>query len=159
MEKYLKFNAVEDGCDIVHCITQEFDENSKGPRQEIVIPLAKFLEVEKEFDLLKGSCYSVYIEERPARKNVYIKQFLDGTSLPLNKHEITVCKIIVDNALIERKYDDLTKPPSSDEQVEEFIKSFFEETEEPIEQRNLLAEFFEELEQSEAPEGEATENS
>jgi len=158
MKKYLKFNALEDGCDIVHCITQEFDEESKRPRQEIVIPLAKFLEVEKEFDLLKGSCYSIYIEERPGRRGYYEKQFLDGSSMPLNKHEITVCKIIVDNALIERKYDDLTKPPSSDEQVEEFIKSFFEETEEPIEQRNLLAEFFEELEQSESSEEESTEN-
>ena len=41
----------------------------------------------------------------------------------------------------------LLKPPSVDEQVEDFIKQFFEEDDEQLEQKDFLAEFFEELEQ------------
>lgn len=43
-------------------------------------------------------------------------------------------------------YDEILKPPTIDEQVEDFIKEFFEEGDsEPLEQKDFLAEFFEEL--------------
>ena len=43
-------------------------------------------------------------------------------------------------------YDELLKPPTIDEQVEDFIKEFFEEGDsEPLEQKDFLAEFFEEI--------------
>ena len=44
-------------------------------------------------------------------------------------------------------YDEILRPPTVDEQVEDFIKEFFEnEEEEPLEQKDFLAEFFAELE-------------
>ena len=50
-------------------------------------------------------------------------------------------------ACIEETWDELLKPPSVDEQVEDFIKQFFEEEDEPLEQKDFLAEFFDELEE------------
>jgi len=47
-------------------------------------------------------------------------------------------------------WDELLKPPSVDEQVEDFIKQFFEEEDEPLEQKDFLAEFFDELEEEDA---------
>ena len=44
-------------------------------------------------------------------------------------------------------WDELLKPPSVDEQVEDFIKQFFEEEDERLEQKDFLAEFFDELEE------------
>ena len=48
---------------------------------------------------------------------------------------------------INEEWDELLKPPSVDEQVEDFIKQFFEEEDEPLEQKDFLAEFFKELEE------------
>ena len=45
------------------------------------------------------------------------------------------------------------KPPTVDQQVEDFIKEFFEDDEEePLEQKDFLAEFFAELEEEDKKE-------
>jgi len=51
-------------------------------------------------------------------------------------------------------HDDLVAPPSVDQQVEDFIKEFFEDdnlenldNEKPLDQKDFLAEFFAELEE------------
>ena len=49
---------------------------------------------------------------------------------------------------IAKMWDELLKPPSVDEQVEDFIKQFFEDEDEPLEQKDFLAEFFDELEEN-----------
>ena len=47
-------------------------------------------------------------------------------------------------------HDELLKPPSVDEQVEDFIKEFFENDEsEALEQKDFLADFFDEVAESE----------
>ena len=60
---------------------------------------------------------------------------------------------------LEEKYDELLAPPSVDQQVEDFIKEFFEsendpisefeniENDKPLDQKDFLAEFFAELEE------------
>ena len=65
----------------------------------------------------------------------------------MTEEEISFCIDVVKNASIEEIWDELLKPPSVDEQVEDFIKQFFEEEDEPLEQKDFLAEFFEELEE------------
>lgn len=67
-----------------------------------------------------------------------------------------LCKAIC----LDEKYDELLAPPSVDQQVEDFIKEFFESDEDnmtdlenidgdkPLEQKDFLAEFFAELEES-----------
>ena len=50
--------------------------------------------------------------------------------------------------MFEEEWDELLKPPTVDQQVEDFIKEFFEDDEEePLEQKDFLAEFFAELEE------------
>jgi hypothetical protein len=54
----------------------------------------------------------------------------------------------IKRACIDEEFDELLKPPTVDQQVEDFIKEFFEgEEEEPLEQKDFLAEFFAELEE------------
>ena len=55
---------------------------------------------------------------------------------------------------LKEVYDELLAPPSVDQQVEDFIKEFFEDEEDlddidndkPLDQKDFLAEFFAELE-------------
>jgi len=107
-------------------------------------PLDKFLEIEDGFTLLDGDVYFIYIEQ-PV--NVTTKSWLDGSIQILTKEEQTICDDIANKA-IAGSYDDLNKPPSNDEQVQKFIDEFFSETENtPVQQKDLLAEFFAEIEE------------
>ena len=63
-------------------------------------------------------------------------------------------KTFVKCACLNEDYDDLIAPPSVDQQVDDFIKEFFEDddlenlnNEKPLEQKDFLAEFFAELEE------------
>jgi hypothetical protein len=53
-----------------------------------------------------------------------------------------------ERACLNKEWDELLKPPTVDEQVEDFIKEFFDndEDDKPLEQKDFLAEFFAELE-------------
>ena len=56
-------------------------------------------------------------------------------------------------------WDELLKPPTVDQQVEDFIKEFFDEEEKdekPLEKKDFLAEFFQELEEEDKKEEEAS---
>jgi len=44
------------------------------------------------------------------------------------------------------EFDDLLKPPSIDDQIDNFIKEFFEEKDDSNNQKDFLAQFFEEIE-------------
>ena len=54
---------------------------------------------------------------------------------------------LIDRACINNEFDYLNAPPSVDEQVEDFIKEFFDEEEKPLEKRDFLEEFFAELDE------------
>ena len=75
------------------------------------------------------------------------KKDINNTLVPLTEDEIIFCVETVKKACIDELWDELLKPPSVDEQVEDFIKQFFEEEDEPLEQKDFLAEFFDELEE------------
>ena len=83
------------------------------------------------------------------------KKDINNIIVPLTEDEIEFCVDTTKQACIEELWDELLKPPSVDEQVEDFIKQFFEEDEEqPLEQKDFLAEFFEELEEEAKTESE-----
>lgn len=144
MGTYIKFNASDAGAGFVYCAMQEFTDEGKGPKKVVSIPLGKFLEDETDFTLLDGPCHRIYLEEP---LGVYEKHFLDGSIAILSEEEQNVCRQIVDRAM-NGSYDELLKPPSVDEQVDAFIKDFFEETDAPIKQKDFLEEFFNEIEQN-----------
>ena len=68
----------------------------------------------------------------------------------MSEEDIIWAKEFVIRACVEEEWDELLKPPTVDQQVEDFIKEFFEDDEEePLEQKDFLAEFFAELESEE----------
>ena len=102
----------------------------------------------KGLKILEGSCYSIYMEEKPEMQ-IYEKKFLDDTpNTDLTEEEKGYFREVVKRACVNEEWDELLKPPSVDEQVEDFIKEFFEDTEsEELEQKDYLEEFFKELEE------------
>ena len=96
--------------------------------------------------MVKGTITNIYYEQR-GDFIITEKKDINNTLVPLTEDEITFCVETVKKACIEETWDELLKPPSVDEQVEDFIKQFFEEEDEPLEQKDFLAEFFDELEE------------
>ena len=97
--------------------------------------------------MVAGIITNIYYEQRGAQV-ITEKKDINGLVIPLTDEEQEFCVSMAKEACINEKWDELLKPPSVDEQVEDFIKQFFEEDDEPLEQKDFLAEFFEELEQT-----------
>ena len=111
------------------------------------VPLNKLLEVETKLaEYLEGDTVGIYFEHASDRR-VEEKHYIDKTE-PVEpeiiEYVISLCK----RACEDKEFDELLKPPSIDEQVEDFIKEFFTDDEsEEIEQKDFLEEFFSELEE------------
>ena len=95
--------------------------------------------------MVAGTITNIYYEQR-GDFVVSEKKDINNDIVPLTEDEIIFCVETVKKACIDELWDELLKPPSVDEQVEDFIKQFFEEDDEPLEQKDFLAEFFDELE-------------
>ena len=145
----IKFNAFDTEGKLVYCSYRKFEKGEKGTQIERSLPFDKFIESENKLgEILEGSCYSVYMEEKPEMQ-IYEKKFLDDTpNTDLTEEEKGYFREVVKRAFVNEELDELLKPPSVDEQVEYFIKEFFEDTEsEELEQKDYLEEFFKELEE------------
>ena len=145
----IKFNAFDTEGKLVYCSYRKFEKGEKGTQIERSLPFDKFIESENKLgEILEGSCYSVYMEEK-SEMQIYEKKFLDDTpNTDLTEEEKDYFRDIVKRACVDEEWDELLKPPSVDEQVEDFIKEFFEDTEsEELEQKDYLEEFFKELEE------------
>ena len=102
---------------------------------------------------------SVYYEEKN-QKVVSEAKTIYEESTTLEDSTINYLKQLANRACIDEEFDELLAPPSVDQQVEDFIKEFFEgdededplsdfndlDNEKPLEQKDFLAEFFAELE-------------
>ena len=145
----VKFNAFDTEGKLVYCSYRKFEKGEKGTQIERSLPFDKFIESETKLgEILEGSCYSVFMGEKPEMQ-MYEKKFLDDTpNTDLTEEEKDYFRDLVTRACVEEEWDELLKPPSVDEQVEDFIKEFFEDTEsEELEQKDYLEEFFKELEE------------
>lgn len=149
----IKFNAFDTNGKLVYCSYRKIETGKKSPAIERSLPFDKFIEQEPKLgEILEGACYYLYLEEDLLEnKKVYEKKFIDETpDTDLTEEEIDYFKSLVLQACLEEKWDDLLKPPSVDEQVEDFIKEFFDEQEEEEGQSvDYLEEFFKELEEEE----------
>ena len=96
--------------------------------------------------MVQGIVTNIYYEQR-GDFIITEKKDINNNVQPLTEDEIIFCVETAKKACVDELWDDLLKPPSVDEQVEDFIKQFFEEEDEPLEQKDFLAEFFEELEE------------
>jgi hypothetical protein len=145
--EYFKFNIDEMNQQMVFCEYREISDGTKGPMLKRAFPLEKIGDVEpKIMELVDGEITGIYYERRNLT-TVKETQYLDHT-VSIEDDLIEWIESFVKRACIEEEWDELLKPPSVDQQVEDFIKEFFEdEEEEPLEQKDFLAEFFAELEE------------
>ena len=145
--EYIKFEIDELTNNSVFCQYREITEEGKGPLLQRSFPIEKISEEVPDIPrMVKGTITNIYYEQR-GDFIITEKKDINNTLVPLTEDEITFCVETVKKACIEEMWDELLKPPSVDEQVEDFIKQFFEEEEEPLEQKDFLAEFFDELEE------------
>ena len=147
--EYIKFHIDEMDQEYVFFEYRKIENDVKGPLISRAFPFAKILEKEPKIqELVAGPIIGIYYEQRGAN-TVSERQWLDKIE-PL---EVDLIKWIIEltkKVCVEEVYDELLKPPTIDEQVEDFIKEFFEEGDsQPLEQKDFWAEFYEEIEPSE----------
>ena len=144
--EYIKFNIDEMNQQQVFCEYREFKDGEKGPMLTRAFPLATLGEHEpKVLEMVAGEIIGIYYEKRGS---IQVKEtnYLDHSDT-IEDEEIEWIEDFVKKVCIHEIHDELLKPPTVDQQVEDFIKEFFEdEEEEPLEQKDFLAEFFAELE-------------
>ena len=145
--EYIKFEIDELTNNSVFCQYREITEDGKGPLLQRSFPIEKIAEEVPDIPrMVKGTITNIYYEQR-GNFIITEKKDINNTIVPLTEDETIFCVETVKKACIEEMWDELLKPPSVDEQVEDFIKQFFEEEDEPLEQKDFLAEFFDELEE------------
>ena len=145
--EYIKFEIDELTNNSVFCQYREITEDGKGPLLQRSFPIEKIAEEVPDIPrMVKGTITNIYYEQR-GNFIITEKKDINNTIVPLTEDETIFCVETVKKACIEEMWDELLKPPSVDEQVEDFIKQFFEVEDEPLEQKDFLAEFFDELEE------------
>ena len=128
--EFIKFEIDELTADSVFCQYREVTEEEKGDLKVRSFPIDKLGEKLSDIHkMVKGIITNIYYEQRGDW--VYTeKKDINNNIIPLTEDEIIFCVDTVKQACIEEKWDELLKPPSVDEQVEDFIKQFFEEEDE-----------------------------
>ena len=147
--EYIKFNIDEMNQQKVFCEYRNFSEGEKGPMITRAFPLDILGEQEpKVLEMVSGEIIGVYYEKRGSNQ-IKETNYLDHRE-SIEDGEVEWIEEFVKKVCIQEAYDELLKPPTVDQQVEDFIKEFFEDEEdEPLEQKDFLAEFFAELEDEE----------
>ena len=147
--EYIKFNIDEMNQQKVFCEYRDFSEGEKGPMITRAFPLDILGEQEpKVLEMVSGEIIGVYYEKRGSNQ-IKETNYLDHRE-SIEDGEVEWIEEFVKKVCIQEAYDELLKPPTVDQQVEDFIKEFFEDEEdEPLEQKDFLAEFFAELEDEE----------
>ena len=143
LDYYLKVFIDENSQHIAYFGYKEYFEDKTELLKTRVFPLDVLGEKEpKILELVAGPVIGIYYERISKDNTVCETQYgfkVEGISEDTIEYLDALCKEIV----LESKYDDLLKPPSVDEQVEDFIKEFFENDDtEALEQKDFLAEFF-----------------
>jgi len=149
MKEYIKFNIDEHNQAHLFCVYKEIKDGVKSQTVSRAFPLNLIGDKEpKILEMVEGEVVSVYYEQSGSRVLASEVNTLEETT-PLSDEDIKYAIDMVKRCCVEMAYDDLLKPPSIDEQVEDFIKEFFEnEDTETIKQDDFLANFFEEAEES-----------
>src|SRR5210317_1814995 len=104
----VKFNAFDTEGKLVYCSYRKFEKGEKGTQIERSLPFDKFIESETKLgEILEGSCYSVFMEEKPEMQ-MYEKKFLDDTpNTDLTEEEKDYFRDLVTRACVEEEWDEL----------------------------------------------------
>jgi hypothetical protein len=150
--EYFKIAIDEDNAKTVYCEYRDLSKGKSSPLKVRSFPLDIIGEKEpKIFEMVEGDITDIYYEEFNGEvKASEVKWFL-GNKEQNSEEDVDWLKSFVKCACLNEDYDDLIAPPSVDQQVEDFIKEFFDdeefENEKPLDQKDFLAEFFAELEE------------
>ena len=145
---YKKISIDELHADKMFCEYREINKEGKGPLIIKSFDLDKIGEVEpKVKEMVAGDIISVYYEQMGTRAPHTEIQWLDGNIELLSEADQEYLIKLIERACVNNEFDYLNAPPSVDEQVEDFIKEFFDEEEKPLEKRDFLEEFFAELDE------------
>lgn len=146
----IKFNAIDIDGKIVYCFFRDISENKKNSGVERHFSLESFTEKEPRLkDMLDGDVFSIYLED-----NYTEKKSLDGSFIPLTDDEKDYIISLVKRACVDLEFDVLLTS-TVDDQINSFIKEFFEEksVDEVVKveetPKDFLAEFFKDIEQTE----------
>ena len=146
--KYLKCNIDELHADTVFCEYRKITSEGKGPLTIKSFALDKIAELEPKLkEMVKGDIINVYYEklgEQPAYTEI---KYLSGKLEKVSEEDEKYLISIIERACEKYEFDYLNAPPSVDDQVEDFIKEFFDEEDKPLEKRDFLEEFFAELDE------------
>lgn len=138
----IKFNAIDTDSKIVYCFYRDTSEVKKATAIERTFPYETFSDLEPRLkNMLEGDVFSIYLEDSYTEK-----KSVDGSFEPLNEEEILYVKELVIRACSKLEFDYLLKPPSIDDQIDNFIKEFFDENEDSDSQKDFLSQFFNEIE-------------
>jgi hypothetical protein len=144
----IKFNAIDIDSKIVYCFYRDTSENKKSSGIERISSYDIFTEKEQRLkNMLEGDICSIYLQDDYTEK-----KSIDGTLESLSEEEITYIRDLVMRACYSLEFDDLLKPPSIDDQIDNFIKEFFDEKndsnsqkDDSNNQKDFLAQFFQEI--------------
>lgn len=128
-------------------------QEENAARQNKKFPIDKF--VEDEPKLLSKSSLDTY--ERlylRTKKNIIIAEVISTTDNSVKRvldlEDINYYINLINRVVLDNEFDYLNDPPSVEDQVEDFIKRFFnDDEEEDLKQKDFLADFFAELESDE----------
>jgi len=145
---YKKFSIDELNQKMLFCEYRDLSQGKNSPPMiQRAFPLDKILEAAPEvLKLTEGEEVGIYYEDKGILE-VKERIFLTHRE-SLDEETLNFINSFIERACINEEFDELLKTPTVDQQVEDFIKEFFEnEEEEPVEQKDFLAEFFAELEE------------
>ena len=156
MNYYIKVNIAEIGEDpFAYFAIKDYDKGKRAPLISRHFPLDLISEHEPRLmEFVEGDIDNAYLE---IKKSATVNQVSeDGfTCGELSEDAVDFLTNLTKIICLEEKYDELLAPPSVDQQVEDFIKEFFDpednelenlDDEKPLEQKDFLAQFFAELE-------------
>lgn len=144
----IKFNAIDIEAKVVYCYFRDISENKKNSGIERQFSYDTFVEKEPILkSMLEGDIYSIYLEDSYTEK-----KSVDGSYTSLTDYETEYVKDLVKRACVDLDFDNLLVS-TIDDQINNFIKEFFEETNTsntttPLidTQRDFLEEFFKDIE-------------
>jgi len=153
--EYFKFHIDEDGAKTVYAQYRDLSKGKSAPLLVRSFPLELISDREnKILEMVEGDITDVYYEEFNKEVRASEVKWFMGDVDQVSDENIDWIKTFVKCACLNEDYDDLIAPLSVDQQVDDFIKEFFEDddlenlsNEKPLEQKDFLAEFFAELEE------------
>jgi len=148
--EYILFQIDEMKQQMVFCHYRDFSKGkAASDLKQRAFPLTLISEHEPKItELVEGEIIGIFYEKRG--DNVVSEvQYLSGTEEIKNQEDLDWIETFVKRCCLDMAHDELLKPPSVDEQVEDFIKESFENEEsEALEQKDFLADFFDEVTES-----------